>query len=124
VLGVSIMAVKPTPDIARALEAEARESNLKAADDAVYLRRMSAVEKERAVRQNELDTDIAVEHKKRQIQETKMDARAAVMRKENELRTEQTTADVELRRNASSSLKDRPRTAARWPRPRRTAYRP
>jgi hypothetical protein len=96
VLGVSIMAVKPTPDIARALEAEARESNLKAADDAVYLRRMSAVEKERAVRQNELDTDIAVEHKKRQIQETKMDARAAVMRKENELRTEQTTADVEL----------------------------
>jgi hypothetical protein len=57
---------------------------------------MSAVEKERAVRQNELDTDIAVEHKKRQIQETKMDARAAVMRKENELRTEQTTADVEL----------------------------
>ena len=96
VLGVSIMAVKPTPDIARALEAEARESNLKAADDAVYLRRMSAVEKERAVRQNELDTDIAVEHKKRQIQETKMEARAAAMRKENELRTEQTTADVEL----------------------------
>jgi regulator of protease activity HflC (stomatin/prohibitin superfamily) len=96
VLGVSIMAVKPTPDIARALEAEARESNLKAADDAVYLRRMSAVEKERAVRQNELDTDIAVEHKKRQIQETKTEARAAAMRKENELRTEQTTADVEL----------------------------
>ena len=90
------MAVKPTPDIARALEAEARESNLKAADDAVYLRRMSAVEKERAIRQNELDTDIAVEQKKRQIQEAKMQARAAQMRKENELRTEQMTADVEL----------------------------
>jgi hypothetical protein len=96
VLGVSIIAVKPTPDIARALEAEARESNLQAADDAVYLRRMSAVEKERAVRQNELDTDIAVEHKKREIQETKMQARAAVMRKENELRTEQMSADVDL----------------------------
>ena len=96
VLGVSIMAVKPTPDIARALEAEARESNLKAADDAVYLRRMSAVEKERAIRQNELDTDIAVEQKKREIQETKMQARATQMRKENELRTEQMTADVEL----------------------------
>lgn len=96
VLGVSIMAVKPTPDISRALEAEARESNLKAADDAVYLRRMSALEKERAIRQNELDTDIAVEQKKRQIQETKMEARAAAMRKENELRTEQMSADVEL----------------------------
>lgn len=96
VLGVSVIAVKPTPDIARALEAEARESNLKAADDAVYLRRMAAVEKERAIRQNELDTDIAVEHKKRQIQETQMEARAAAMRKDNELRTEQMAADVAL----------------------------
>lgn len=96
VLGVSVMAIKPTPDIARALEAEARESNLKAADDAVYLRRMSAVEKERAIRQNELDTDIAVEQKRRQIQETKMEAKAAAMRKDNELRTEQMTADVAL----------------------------
>ena len=54
ILGASILSVKPTPDIARALEAEARESNLRAADDAVYARRMSAVEKERAIRQNEL----------------------------------------------------------------------
>lgn len=98
ILGVSVMAVKPTPDIARALEAESRESNLKAADDAVYSRRMSAVEKERAIRQNELDTDIAVEHKKRQIRETQMEANAALMRKENELRDEQMTADVALER--------------------------
>jgi hypothetical protein len=96
ILGVSIMAVKPTPDIARALEAESRESNLKAADDAVYLRRMSAVENERAIRQNELDTDIAVEQKKRQIRETQMQAKAALMRKENELRNEQMAADVAL----------------------------
>ena len=96
ILGVSVMAVKPTPDIARALEAEARESNLKAADDAVYLRRMSAVENERAIRQNELDTDIAVEQKKRQIRETQMEAKATLMRKENALRNEQMAADVEL----------------------------
>ncbi|MGV2293642.1 SPFH domain-containing protein, partial [Trinickia sp. YCB016] len=96
ILGVSVMAVKPTPDIARALEAEARESNLKAADDAVYLRRMSAVENERAIRQNELDTDIAVEQKKRQIRETQMEAKATLMRKENELRGEQMASDIEL----------------------------
>jgi hypothetical protein len=96
VLGVSVMAVKPTPDIARALEAEARESNLKAADDAVYLRRMSAVENERAIRQNELDTDIAVEQKKRQIRETRMEAKATLMRRENELRNEQMASDIEL----------------------------
>lgn len=96
ILGVSVMAVKPTPDIARALEAEARESNLKAADDAVYLRRMSAVQNERAIRQNELDTDIAVEQKKRQIREAQMEAKATLMRKENELRDEQMAADINL----------------------------
>jgi regulator of protease activity HflC (stomatin/prohibitin superfamily) len=96
ILGVSIQSIKPTPDIARALEAEARESNLKAADDAIYTRRMSAVENERAIRANELDTEIAVEQKRRQIRETQMEATAALMRKENELRTEQMDADVAL----------------------------
>lgn len=96
ILGVSITHVKPTPDIARALEAEARESNLQSADDAVYARRMSAVEKERAIRQNELDTEIAVEQKRRQISETKLEAKAALMRKDNELRADQQASDVEL----------------------------
>jgi regulator of protease activity HflC (stomatin/prohibitin superfamily) len=115
ILGVSILAVKPTPDIARALEAEARESNLKAADDAVYARRMSAVENERAIRQNELDTDIAVERKKRQIRDTQMEAKAALMRKENELRAEQMTSDIELetqRKSFVSGQADNARTLA------------
>jgi SPFH domain / Band 7 family len=96
ILGVSIIAVKPTPDIARALEAEARESNLKAADDAVYSRRMAAVQNERAIRQNELDTEVAVELKRREIRETQVDAQAAVAGKENQLREQQLEADVAL----------------------------
>jgi hypothetical protein len=96
ILGVSIIAVKPTPDIARALEAEARESNLKAADDAVYARRMASVQNERAIRQNELDTEVAVELKRREIRETQVDAQAAVAGKENQLREQQLEADVAL----------------------------
>lgn len=96
VLGVSVVAVKPTPDIARALEAQAREASLKAADEAVYQRRMAAVQNERAIRQNELDTEVAVEDKKRQIKEKQMDARAALLRRENGLRDEQMAADVAL----------------------------
>jgi hypothetical protein len=96
ILGVSIIAIKPVPDIARALEAQAREENLKAADDAIYARRMAAVENERAIRQNELDTEIAVEVKKRQISETQMEAKAALMQRENQLRQAQMTADVAL----------------------------
>lgn len=96
ILGVSIVAIKPTPDIARALEAEARESNLKAADDAIYLRRMAAVQNERSIRQNELDTEVAVEQKRRQIQEAQLEAKAAAMRHQNELRKEQMGADIGL----------------------------
>lgn len=96
VLGVSVVAIKPTPDIARALEAEAREANLKAADDAIYQRRMAAVQNERSIRQNELDTEIAVETKRRQIQETQMEAKAALLQRENELRRVQMDADVAL----------------------------
>src|SRR2546427_13281008 len=57
---------------------------------------MAAVENERAIRQNELDTDVAVEKKKRQIREAQLEAKAAQMRKENELRAEQMSADVAL----------------------------
>lgn len=96
ILGIAIVAIKPVPDIARALEATARESNLKAADDAIYLRRMASVHNERAIRQNELDTEIAVEQKKREIGETQMQAKAAIMRRQNELRGEQMSADIEL----------------------------
>jgi regulator of protease activity HflC (stomatin/prohibitin superfamily) len=115
VLGVSVLAIKPTPDMARALEAEARESNLKAADDAIFNRRMSAVENERAVRESELDTEVAVEQKKRQIGEAQMDAKAAVARRQNELRTEQMASDVKLedtRKELVSRQSDNSRTLA------------
>lgn len=98
ILGVSVVAIKPTTDIARALEAEAREANLKAADDAISQRRMAGVQNERAIRQNELDTEIAVEVKKREIQATQMEAQAEAMRRRNALRAEQMDADIVLER--------------------------
>jgi len=96
ILGVAIQAVKPTPETARALEAEAREAILKAADDAVFLRRNAAVENERAIRESELDTEIAVEQKKRSIRETQMEAEASIQRKKNELRQAEMESDVAL----------------------------
>lgn len=69
VLGVSILAIKPTPETSRALEADAREQILREADEAIYARRNSSVEQERAIKENELNTEIAVENKKRQIKE-------------------------------------------------------
>src|SRR5688572_9011936 len=82
ILGLSVLAIKPTPETARALEAETRELLMKEADEAIYARRNSAVEQERAIKENELNTEIAVENKKRQIRETQMDAERAVQEKE------------------------------------------
>jgi hypothetical protein len=93
---VAISAIKPTPDTSRALEAEAREAILKAADDAVFLRRNAAVENERAIRESELDTDIAVEQKKRGIRETQMDAEASIQRRKSDLRQAELEAAVVL----------------------------
>lgn len=85
ILGLSILAIKPTPETARALEAEAREQILREADEAVYTRRNAAVEQERAIKENELNTEIAIENKKRQIRETQMEAEKSVQQKKREL---------------------------------------
>lgn len=95
VLGLSILAIKPTPETARALEAESREQLFREADEAIHARRNAAVEQERAIKENELNTEIAVETKKRQIRETQMDAERAVQEKKNLLEMEALNARIE-----------------------------
>ena len=66
-LGLAILGVKPTPEIVRAMEADAREQLLRKADDAIYERRNSAVEQERRIQENELNTEIAIENEKKNL---------------------------------------------------------
>ena len=68
ILGLSILAIKPTPDTARALEAGTREQLLKEADDAIFTRRNASVEHERSIKENELRTEQAVQEKRHQIE--------------------------------------------------------
>jgi regulator of protease activity HflC (stomatin/prohibitin superfamily) len=75
---VSVTNVTPTPEMARALEAESREKLNQEADMAIYARRNNAVAEERKIRESELNTEIAVEEKKRQIRETQTQADIAV----------------------------------------------
>ena len=96
ILGLSILAIKPTPETSRALEAETREQLLKEADEAICIRRNSAVEQERAIKENELNTEIAVEQKKRQIRETQMDAERAVQEKRQQIEKSDMAAKVGL----------------------------
>jgi regulator of protease activity HflC (stomatin/prohibitin superfamily) len=96
ILDLSILAVKPTPETARALEAGIREQLLKEADEAIYDRRNSAIEQERAIKENELNTEIAVENKRRQIREAQMEAERAVQEKKQMLMEEEMAGKVSL----------------------------
>jgi len=78
ILALSVLAVKPAPDTARALEADARENLQRRADEAIYARRNASVEQERRIKESELQTEIAVQEKQRQIRETQIDADVAV----------------------------------------------
>jgi regulator of protease activity HflC (stomatin/prohibitin superfamily) len=78
VLAVSILSVRPTPEMGRALEAEAREALQRKADEAIYDRRNAAVEGERRIKESELATEVMVEEKKRSIRERQMAADVAI----------------------------------------------
>ncbi|MDH5403168.1 MAG: SPFH domain-containing protein [Candidatus Heimdallarchaeota archaeon] len=67
VLSITFNSIKPTPEIAKALEAEYREGLQEKADKSIYARRASAVEQERKIRENELNTDIALEKQKEEL---------------------------------------------------------
>ena len=96
VLALAIQAIKPVPEMSRALEAETREDMLRRADQAIYDRRNSAVEQERKIKENELNTEIAVEEKKRQIRETVVDADLAVEAKEQQVRKAKLEGEIAI----------------------------
>jgi hypothetical protein len=84
-LGFAILAIKPVPETSKALEAEARERLLREADDALYARRNNAVEQERKIRENELNTEVAVQAKQREIEETRLAGQIALEEQRRQL---------------------------------------
>lgn len=106
VLSVAVLSVRPTPEMARALEAEAREALQRQSDEAIYERRTAAVEQERRVKQSELETEIMVEQQRRHIRETKMAADIA-MEKEREKLLEQKAANERTLADAQAYTLDK-----------------
>ena len=98
-LALSIVKIRPTPEMARALEAESRERLSREADEAVYARRNAAVEQERIIKESELATELAVVAKQREIRERKMASDIAV----EDQRTELIAKQVENARKDADS---------------------
>jgi regulator of protease activity HflC (stomatin/prohibitin superfamily) len=66
-LSLFFTSIKPTPEMAKALEAEYREALQKRADQAIYSRRAEAVEQERKIKQNEMSTAVALEQRRQEL---------------------------------------------------------
>jgi hypothetical protein len=103
VLALSIVSIKAAPEMSKALQADAREQLLRKADEAVFVRRNAALELERKIKENELNTEIAVEQKKRQIRETQMEAEVVIEQQRSQLvehRVENQRKEAEARGHA------------------------
>lgn len=96
ILGLSVLSILPNKETARALEAQAREQILKKADEAIYERRNASIEQERRVKENEFNTEIAIENKKKQVKETQLEAERVVMQKQNQLKEEKMNFETDL----------------------------
>src|SRR5947208_2367345 len=69
VVAVRVMALRPEPEVERALRTPAREQIQQEADRATYERRAVAVERERAIAENELASRIELARREEQLVE-------------------------------------------------------
>jgi hypothetical protein len=65
--GLHFSAVKATPEMQKALEADFRESLHKRADQAIYDRRKAAIDEERKIRQSEMNTEVELENRRKDL---------------------------------------------------------
>ena len=89
VLAVNVLGISAKPETRRALEAAAREQILKEQDDAVYLRRNAAIEQERLIRENELNTEISVAQKEKEKKEKEQEIKRRLLETELEMEREE-----------------------------------
>jgi regulator of protease activity HflC (stomatin/prohibitin superfamily) len=101
VVSSRVVAIRPEPDLERALQTPTREAVQQDADRATYARRAVAVEQERAIAENELQSRIELARREQQLVEQKG---------ANDRRTAELDAAAKL--VASQGQTDRARLAA------------
>ena len=89
VVTVSILAVSPSLETQKALESATREQILQQQDNAIYKRRNAAIEQERIVKENELNTEIIVAEKEHENQMLRQKNALEEVELESKLRKEQ-----------------------------------
>jgi hypothetical protein len=108
-VGVVIDQIAPLAEVEKALQTPAREAIQGKADEAIFQRRAQAVEKERAIKQNELATEIELERKQEQLIQQRGDNALAKVRLD--MAGEQARIIAEVERLELASIGQAKRTA-------------
>jgi len=95
-ISLFVLSVKSTPEMFKAMQADAREKLLLKADEAVFARRNTAIELERSIKENELNTERVVAEKQRQVREANMMADIAIETKKAQLVDQQVSNQRKL----------------------------
>ncbi len=95
ILSVNVLGILARPETRKALEAAAREEILKEQDDAIYKRRNAAIEQERLIKENELNTEMKVAQKEQEIKERKLEGRLSLEEKEKDRRIKMQKNELE-----------------------------
>ena len=104
-ISLFVLSVKSSPEMAKAMQADAREKLLLKADEAVFARRNTAIELERQIKENELNTERVIAEKQRQVREANMQADIAVETKKTELVDQQANNQRKLAAVQAESIK-------------------
>lgn len=92
---VVFLSLRADPEMATAMQAEAREQLLQKADEAINERRKMAIELDREIRENELMTERVVQEKQREVRQAELEADVAI---------EQGRAELVARQSENESL--------------------
>lgn len=112
VVGVRVLAVRAAPELERSLQTPTREAAQARADRATYQRRADAVERERAIAENELQSSIELARREEQLvdqrganarRQAELDAAAALVAAEAEVRRGELAAGAEAARDRALS---------------------
>lgn len=104
-LGVSIVAVNilgigPNTETRKALEAAAREQILKEQDDAIYKRRNAAIEQERIIKENEINTEIKVAEKEHEKEEKEQEMMQYIQKCQLDMKKEEQEREQDMKLKA------------------------
>jgi regulator of protease activity HflC (stomatin/prohibitin superfamily) len=108
VVSARVVAIRPEPELERALQTPTREAVQANADKATYARRATAVEQERAIAENELQNKIELARREQQLVEqhgansrrqAELDAAAALVTAQAEAERDQVSANAAAARS-------------------------